>query len=110
MPTRRCAPPWTVEELGSCFVVIDSGGQKLSHVYYEEEPGRRSAVKLLSKDEARRIAANSPRLAARGLSCSVQSLDNDPPNRRRCWWRYRHHHRMVSRTNTLVAFAQEEGT
>jgi len=36
--------------------VIDSGGQKLAYVYYEEEPGRRSTAKLLSKDEARRIA------------------------------------------------------
>jgi len=32
------------------------------HVYYESEPGRRSAAKLLSKDEARRIAANVAKL------------------------------------------------
>ena len=56
MTARRFPPPWTVEDLGSCFVVIDSNGQKLAYVYYEEEPGRRSAAKLLSKDEARRIA------------------------------------------------------
>jgi hypothetical protein len=34
--------------------VKDSGGQELAYVYYEDEPGRRSAAKLLSKDEARR--------------------------------------------------------
>jgi hypothetical protein len=26
--------------------VIDSAGQKLAYVYFKEEPGRRSAVKL----------------------------------------------------------------
>jgi hypothetical protein len=37
-------------------------GQQLAHVYYENEPGRRSAAKLLTKDEARRIAANIAKL------------------------------------------------
>jgi hypothetical protein len=36
--------------------------QNLRYVYYENEPGRRSAAKLLSKDEARRIAANIAKL------------------------------------------------
>jgi hypothetical protein len=31
-------------------------------IYFEEEPGQRSAAKLLSKDEARRIAANIAKL------------------------------------------------
>ena len=53
---HRFPPPWTVEELDACFVVIDSAEQKLAYVCFEEEPGRRSAAKLLSKDEARRIS------------------------------------------------------
>jgi len=50
------------KKLDNCFVVIDSAEQKLAYVYYEEESGRRSAGKLLSKDEARRIAVNLARL------------------------------------------------
>jgi hypothetical protein len=42
--------------------VKDSTGQKLAAVYYEEEPGRRSAAKLLTGDESRRIAANVAKL------------------------------------------------
>jgi hypothetical protein len=46
----------------SAILVKDGGGQKLAYVHYEEEPGRRSAAKLLTKDEARRIAANIAKL------------------------------------------------
>jgi hypothetical protein len=38
-------------------------GQQLAYVYYEEEPGRRSEAKLLTRDEARRIAANVAKLS-----------------------------------------------
>jgi hypothetical protein len=48
---RRFPPPWSIEELNdACFIVSDSAGQKLAYVYFEE-PGRRSAAKLLTKDE-----------------------------------------------------------
>jgi hypothetical protein len=42
--------------------VRDANGQALSYVYYENEPRRRSAAKLLSKDEARLIAPNIAKL------------------------------------------------
>jgi len=40
------------------FIVRDANRQALAYVYCEEEPGRRAAAKLLTRDEARRIAAN----------------------------------------------------
>jgi hypothetical protein len=39
----------------------DHNGQQL--VYFEDEPDRRSAAKLLTPDEARRITANIAKLA-----------------------------------------------
>jgi len=42
--------------------VRDHSGQKLAFIYCEDEPGRRSAAKLLTRDEARRIAANIAKL------------------------------------------------
>jgi hypothetical protein len=56
MGPRRFPPPWTVEQQAACFVVRDDhNGQQLAYVYFEDEPGRRSAAKLLTCDEARRI-------------------------------------------------------
>jgi hypothetical protein len=62
MPERRFPAPRSVDELDACFVARDHKGQALAYVYFEDEPGRRSAAKLLSKDEARRIAANIAKL------------------------------------------------
>jgi len=39
MPERRFPPPWSIDELEACFVVIDSAGQKLAYVYFEEGAG-----------------------------------------------------------------------
>jgi hypothetical protein len=58
----RFPPSWSIEELEACLVVIDDAGQWLARLYFEDEPGRRSAAKLLTKDEARRIAANVEKL------------------------------------------------
>jgi hypothetical protein len=59
---RRFPPPCSVEELDACFAVTDGAGQKLAYVYFEDEPGRRSAAKLPTKDETRRIAVNFAKL------------------------------------------------
>jgi hypothetical protein len=58
---RRFPPPWSIEDIGAAFVVKDGSGQ-LGYFYYEEQAGRRSTAKMLTKDEARRIAANAAKL------------------------------------------------
>ena len=66
---RRFPAPWSIRDLGAAFVVKDSARRNVAYVYYEEEPDRRSAAKLLTKDEARRSAANIaklPELLGRG--------------------------------------------
>jgi hypothetical protein len=59
---RQSLPPWTVEETDACFIVRDAIGQALAYVYFEEEPGRRAAARLLTCNEARRIASNIAKL------------------------------------------------
>ena len=65
--TRRFPPPWTAEEPDpkldrQCFIVRDANGYALAYVYFEGEPGRRAAARLMTRDEARRIAANIAKL------------------------------------------------
>jgi hypothetical protein len=46
MPERNFPPPWSVEELDSCFVVKDANGQALAYMYFEKEPRRRFLAAL----------------------------------------------------------------
>jgi hypothetical protein len=48
-----------VDEQEACFIVRDANGQALA---FEEESGLRAAAKMLTRDEARRIAANIAKL------------------------------------------------
>jgi hypothetical protein len=60
---RRFPRPWDIEEINkTAFVVRDNNGTALAYVYFEDEPGRRAAASLLTRDEARRIAANIAKL------------------------------------------------
>ena len=60
---RRFPAPWTIEDHNNaCLIVRDANGLAVAYVYYEEEPGRRAAANLMTKEEARRIAANIAKL------------------------------------------------
>jgi hypothetical protein len=59
MTNRRFPDPWTVEEhRGISYIVRDAK----AYVYFESEPGRRAAANLMTKDEARKIAAGIAKL------------------------------------------------
>jgi hypothetical protein len=62
MTARRFPAPWSAELQPNYYVVRDADGQQLAYIYYSNDPGRRSAAKLLTKDEARRIASNIAKL------------------------------------------------
>ena len=59
MPSPRRFPPrWTLDESDACSIVRDKNGQALGYFYFEYEPQRQMSMNRLSRDEARRIAAN----------------------------------------------------
>jgi len=63
LPMRRFPPPWTVEKIPGGFKVCDANGQSLAYVYSRETKDAADIAKVLTEDEARRIAANIELLA-----------------------------------------------
>jgi hypothetical protein len=60
--SRRFPPPWRVEQRGESFTVLDASSQILGYFYFEDEASRRSNMKRLTRDEARRLAVNMAKL------------------------------------------------
>ena len=61
MPERRFPPPWSVDEQEACFIVKTPTGRRSLHLL-RGGAWRRAAAHLLTRDEARRIAANIAKL------------------------------------------------
>ena len=57
---RLFPPPWTVEQIPGGFKVLDENGQVL--VYARETKAEADIAKVLTFDEARRIAVNVAKL------------------------------------------------
>lgn len=55
---RRFPPPWHVEQAPGGFKVLDASGQALAYVYARETKAEADIAKILTFDEARRIAVN----------------------------------------------------
>jgi hypothetical protein len=53
----------TMTEATESLCVRDAKGQALANVYFEDEKGRRTVMKRLTRDEARRIAINIAKAA-----------------------------------------------
>ena len=61
-PPRRFPAPWSVRELEQAFVVSDANGQALAYVYFRKDENEARQARVLTHDEARRIAANIAKL------------------------------------------------
>jgi hypothetical protein len=86
MPERHFPEPWlSVEELDACFVVKDLNGQALAYVYFEKESRQgHPRSELLTRDEARRIAAKHRETAgaAKALANRVAQTALQKPQRK----------------------------
>ena len=62
MTTRRFPAPWSVRELEQAFVVSDANGQAVAYTYFRNDENEARQAKVLTRDEARRIAVNIAKL------------------------------------------------
>ena len=62
MTARRFPPPWTVDKIPGGFKVSDANGQSLAYGYSRENENDAHMAKVLTEDEARRIATNIAKL------------------------------------------------
>lgn len=59
---RRLPAPWRVEDLPGGFKVVDANGVALAYCYGDDALAGKTGNDVLTRDEARRIAANIAKL------------------------------------------------
>jgi hypothetical protein len=59
---RRFPAPWTVEAIPGGFKVIDANKQSIAYVYGRETKADADIARVLTLEEARRIASNIAKL------------------------------------------------
>jgi hypothetical protein len=59
---RRFPAPWRADKIAGGYVVRDANGQALVYIYSRDNEADALQAKVLTKDEARRIAVNVARL------------------------------------------------
>jgi hypothetical protein len=59
---RRFPAPLTAEQIPGGFKVVDATGQSLAYIYGRKTREKADTAKVLTMDEARRIAANIAKL------------------------------------------------
>jgi hypothetical protein len=62
MTTRRFPAPWRADKMPGGYVVRDANGQALVYVYSRASEAEALQAKVLTADEARRIAINVAKL------------------------------------------------
>jgi hypothetical protein len=60
--SRRFPPPWQIEQIPGGYKVLDANGQAVAYVYAGETREQADIAKVLTFDEARRIAVNVAKL------------------------------------------------
>jgi hypothetical protein len=61
---RRFPAPWRAEKIPGGYVVRDANDQAIAYVYSRANPTDAMQAKVLTEDEARRVAVNIAKLPA----------------------------------------------
>jgi hypothetical protein len=71
---RHFPAPWQVEQIPGGYKVLDASGQALAYVYARETKAEAHIAKVLTFDEARRIAVNAAKLPESGAEFLIKGV------------------------------------